>query len=131
MAAFNFHMVVFITMVASMAFCSSATQHTVGDGVGWRIPDNPNLYSEWASRNIITVGDSLLFNFMMDDVAEVSKEDYDQCSLSNPGSSINNSPATISLITAGDHYFISSLEGHCSFHQKLAINVVMAETVGF
>ncbi|KAJ0716546.1 putative Phytocyanin domain, cupredoxin [Helianthus annuus] len=127
MGAFNFNIVVFMAMVVSMAFCSSATQHIVGDAFGWVIPNNRNLYADWASQRMFTVGDSLVFDFLTGthDVTEVSKDDYDHCHVSNPGSIITTSRATINLTSPGDHYYICSLEGHCMFHQKLAINVVM------
>ncbi|KAJ0716548.1 putative Phytocyanin domain, cupredoxin [Helianthus annuus] len=125
MGAFNFNMVVSMALVASMAFCSSATQHIVGDACGWIIPNNHNFYTDWASQRMFTVGDSLVFDFLTGDVTEVSKDDYDHCHVSNPGSTIKTSPATVNLTSPGDHYYICSLEGHCIFHQKLAINVVM------
>ncbi|KAJ0716555.1 putative Phytocyanin domain, cupredoxin [Helianthus annuus] len=127
MSAFNFNMVVLVAMVASMAFCSSATQHTVGDVSGWVIPSNPNLYTDWVSQRMFIVGDSLVFEFPTGthDVTEVSKDDYDHCHVGNPTSIIKTGPTTINLTSPGDHYYICSLEGHCLFHQKLAINVVM------
>ncbi|KAL8206251.1 hypothetical protein R6Q57_009802 [Mikania cordata] len=126
MAAFNYNMFIFMAMVASIAFCSSATQHTVGDASGWVIPNDSNLYTNWASMKIFTVGDSLVFNFIngTHDVTEVSKDDYDQCHVSNLGSTIKSAPAVIGLTSAGDRYFICSLEGHCAFYQKLVVHVV-------
>lgn len=127
MAAFNFNMVGFTVLLLFMAICYSATavQHIVGDANGWVIPMNRSLYTDWASMNIFTVGDSLVFDFPTGthDVTEVSKDDYDHCHVSNPASTIKTAPVTISLNVAGDHYYICSLEGHCLFGQSLAINV--------
>ncbi|KAK9055096.1 hypothetical protein SSX86_026176 [Deinandra increscens subsp. villosa] len=126
MAPFNLKMVVSIAMVASMVFGSSAIQHTVGDASGWVIPDNPNLYADWTSNKIFTVGDSLVFNFPngTHDVTKVSKDDYVHCHVSNRGSTVRSSPAIFNLNRPGSHFYICSVEGHCAFHQKLAIHVV-------
>ncbi|XP_076939716.1 umecyanin-like [Bidens hawaiensis] len=125
MVAFNFNMVAVILSFMAIRYSATAVQHIVGDANGWVIPMNRSFYTDWASMNIFTIGDSLVFDFPTGthDVAEVSKDDYDHCHVSNPGSTIKTGPATISLTVAGDHYYICSLEGHCLFGQSLAINV--------
>lgn len=127
MGSFYFNMVVLVVVIASMPFRNLATniQHTVGDKSGWSIPTVSNFYNDWASKQIFTVGDTLLFNFNsgFHDVAEVSKEGYEQCHINMTNSIIKDGPATINLTDCGDHYFICSFEGHCGFQMKLAINV--------
>ncbi|KAM0013627.1 putative Phytocyanin domain, cupredoxin [Helianthus debilis subsp. tardiflorus] len=126
MGAFKFNMFVFMAIVASMTFCSSAMEHAVGDDSGWVTPENPNFYADWAAKNTFTVGDTLLFDFYtgLHDVTPVIKEDYDRCSVTVPGATIKTGPATLNLYIPGDHYFISSMDGDCLYNQKLAIHVV-------
>ncbi|XP_031128781.1 stellacyanin-like [Ipomoea triloba] len=117
--------------VASMLHGSSAqTTHVVGDTSGWTIPTNggASTYSAWASRNTFTVGDILVFRFSTGahDVTQVSRAGFDGCNATNPISQNTNGPANITLTTAGQHYYICSVPGHCGIGQKLAINVSAA-----
>lgn len=69
---------------------------------------------------------SAVFNFRAQahDVVEVPKSSYDACSTSNQiGSTLTSTPASVSLTTPGDHYYICGFSGHCSMGQKLAITV--------
>ncbi|KAI3911815.1 hypothetical protein MKX01_038257 [Papaver californicum] len=123
-------MMVLLTVVvaATVLQCATAqTSHVVGDSLGWIIPPSTSVYSTWASKQTFKVGDSLVFNFVsgMHTAAEVSKADYDSCnSAATPiGSLLASSPATIRLATAGNHYYICTVGGHCSAGQKLSITV--------
>nr|GMC84439.1 blue copper protein-like [Ipomoea batatas] len=120
-----------VAAAASMLHGSSAqTTHVVGDTTGWTIPTNggASIYSTWASRNTFTVGDILVFRFSTGahDVTQVSRAGFDGCNATNPISQNTNGPANISLTTAGQHYYICSISGHCGIGQKLAINVSAA-----
>ncbi|XP_038889652.1 blue copper protein-like [Benincasa hispida] len=118
--------VIFLLLVAAALWrCSSAATYTVGDSLGWTVPPNPTIYSDWASTKTFVVGDILVFNFASGrhDVTEVTKSASDSCNGSNPISVENNSPARITLTSAGDHHFICSFPGHCSNGQKLSITV--------
>ncbi|KAL8136853.1 hypothetical protein V2J09_002854 [Rumex salicifolius] len=101
----------------------AATSHTVGDSTGWTIPTSNSLYSTWAGKQTFKVGDTLVFNFQTGShtVAEVSKSAYDACTTSNPISTFSTGPASITLSTAGTHYYICTFPGHCSNGQKLAV----------
>ncbi|OIV99903.1 hypothetical protein TanjilG_26241 [Lupinus angustifolius] len=103
-----------------------AVTYTVGDTIGWTIPNNgASAYVTWASRNNFKVGDVLVFNYQMNahNVEEVTKEKYDSCSSVSPIVTYNNPPVSVTLNKSGPHYFICGFTGHCSAGQKLAINV--------
>lgn len=70
----------------------------------------------------------VVFNFTTSQhtVAKVSKADYDSCNPNNPISIQTNGPATVTLNETGAQYYICTVSTHCSFGQKLAINVSAA-----
>ncbi|KAJ4953048.1 hypothetical protein NE237_029880 [Protea cynaroides] len=109
--------------------------YVVGDSLGWTIPLNGLItYSTWATGKTFMVGDTLWFDFTtgIHDVAEVSKASFEACDGTRTiGSVINTSPARITLSTIGEHYFICSFIGHCSFGQKLAIKVIAASAPSY
>ncbi|KAH6818454.1 hypothetical protein C2S51_002057 [Perilla frutescens var. frutescens] len=122
------NMFVFISLVvAAMLHGSSAqTTHVVGDELGWLVPPGGDAaYRTWAASKTFTVGDVLVFNFTANahDVAEVSKEAFDSCNVTNPISLSTTSPTNITLRSAGEHHFICTITGHCNIGQRLAINV--------
>lgn len=126
MVAFIFKMAMFIVIFASMTFQNSlGIVHKVGDYEGWKVPKDPNFYSDWQSNRTFKVFDSLLFGFVtgLHDVSKVDKEGYDKCQVHDPENIIKEGPALIDLTEAGDYYFICSFEGHCDSNQKLAIHV--------
>lgn len=56
-------------------------------------------------------------------VDEVSKSDYSSCTVGNSITSDNSGATTIPLKTAGTHYFICGVVGHCSGGMKVAVTV--------
>ena len=56
-------------------------------------------------------------------VDEVTSSDYSSCTASNAISTDSTGSTTIPLKTAGGHYFICGIAGHCSGGMKLSINV--------
>ena len=60
-------------------------------------------------------------------VAEVSAADYASCSAANALSNDGGSgTSTVALKTAGKHYFICGVAGHCSSGMKLVVDVKAA-----
>ncbi|KAI0491658.1 hypothetical protein KFK09_025918 [Dendrobium nobile] len=119
-----------MAVVASFAvvfpMICAATSHTVGGSLGWTIPPNSSFYPNWASQNKLAVGDTLVFNFPTGahTVVEVPKSSYDACSTKNQvGPTLSTGPATVTINSAGKHYYICSVTGHCALNQKLAITV--------
>ncbi|XP_057537375.1 blue copper protein-like [Amaranthus tricolor] len=127
MAGKNEAVLLTVTMVIAtlIGICSAAT-YTVGGNTGWTIPSQPNFYSNWASQQTFQVGDALVFNFAAGahTVGQVNKANFDACGTTNTiGQIQTTSPATITLTTAGTHYFICTLPGHCGANQKLSVVV--------
>ena len=56
-------------------------------------------------------------------VDEVSESDYKSCTLGNSISSDSSGTTSIALKTAGSHYFICAIPGHCAGGMKLSVNV--------
>ncbi|VFQ67411.1 unnamed protein product [Cuscuta campestris] len=104
------------------------TTYNVGDNAGWTIPSNgATTYSDWAKNLKFSVGDVLVFKFTTGahTVASVkTKKDYDSCTAGNPLLLESNGPATVTLNSTGEHYFICTL--HCTIGQKLTVNVSSA-----
>ncbi|XP_016462724.2 blue copper protein [Nicotiana tabacum] len=115
-----FVLVLFICCVVP----SLATVYTVGDSAGWAMGVD---YSTWATGKTFNVGDSLVFNYPSGHtVDEVSASDYQSCTAGNAITSDKSGATTISLKTAGTHYFTCGAMGHCSGGMKLAVTVAAA-----
>ncbi|KAK4404164.1 Stellacyanin [Sesamum angolense] len=108
----------------------AAMTFTVGDSLGWLVPPGgPIAYQTWARGKPFMVGDILVFNFTngAHDVVEVTRAEFDSCNVSTTTTNpITISPASITLTSAGEHYYICTFTQHCNFGQKLAINVTAA-----
>ncbi|XP_077224586.1 mavicyanin-like [Tasmannia lanceolata] len=105
----------------------SATVYTVGEANGW----STNVdYSTWTSGKTFSVGDSLDFNYGAGahSVDEVSASDYKSCATGNSITSDSSGTTSITLKTAGTHYFICGVIGHCSLGMKMAVPVGAATT---
>lgn len=56
-------------------------------------------------------------------VDEVSASDYNTCTTGNALTTDSSGASTITLKTAGTHYFICGVVGHCGNGMKLAVTV--------
>ncbi|KAI8548305.1 hypothetical protein RHMOL_Rhmol07G0263900 [Rhododendron molle] len=54
-------------------------------------------------------------------VDEVSESDYNSCTVGKPISTNNSGSTNVSLSTAGTHYYICGVIGHCGSGMKLAV----------
>ncbi|KAF8772642.1 hypothetical protein HU200_005606 [Digitaria exilis] len=100
-------------LIVSCVSTATATKYTVGDSSGWTTTGD---YATWASgKNGAHTVD------------EVSAADYASCSSSNALSSDSTGSTTVTLKTAGKHYFICGVAGHCSSGMKLAVDVAAAK----
>ncbi|CAI0389283.1 unnamed protein product [Linum tenue] len=107
----------------------SPMTYTVGDSFGWNIPTNgAALFQNWAAGKDFMVGDILVFNYTAGahNVAEVTSDAYTACTTTNPISLDSNPPSRITLTTAGEHFYLCAVPGHCSAGQQLSINVTGA-----
>ncbi|KAF9666944.1 hypothetical protein SADUNF_Sadunf16G0281300 [Salix dunnii] len=111
---------------------SSAFQFPVGgDLKGWTVPDNTsskNHYNDWANITRFQIGDSLLFSYdsSKDSVLQVSKEDYDNCTTTNPIATFHDAKTVITFKHSGPYYFISGNKDNCLKNEKLVV-VVLAD----
>ncbi|KAL5722224.1 hypothetical protein ACHQM5_005770 [Ranunculus cassubicifolius] len=118
-----------LVAIALIHSVSAQTTHVVGGSAGWTVPSPATLYSDWASTQTFTVGDSLTFNFASGThaVATVTQAAYDACDGTSPIGAIQmTGPVTIRLTSPGRQYYFCTFQGHCSSGQKLSINVVAA-----
>ncbi|GMJ09048.1 blue-copper-binding protein, BLUE COPPER BINDING PROTEIN, SENESCENCE ASSOCIATED GENE 14 [Hibiscus trionum] len=109
----------------------SPVTYTVGDSSGWTVSSNgASFYQTWANGKNFMIGDILVFNYVtgIHDVLEVSRSSYQQCNASNPILNLTTPPTRVTLRTAGEHYYICSVPGHCTAGQQLAINVSSSST---
>uniref|UniRef100_A0A0E0L9D8 Phytocyanin domain-containing protein n=1 Tax=Oryza punctata TaxID=4537 RepID=A0A0E0L9D8_ORYPU len=112
-------------LLVSCAAVAAATKYTVGDTSGWAMGAD---YTTWASDKKFKIGDTLVFNYAggAHSVDEVSAADYAACTASNALQSDGSGTTTITLKTAGKHYFICGVAGHCSNGMKLLVDVAAA-----
>ncbi|KAG4954801.1 hypothetical protein AAZX31_14G164100 [Glycine max] len=110
-----------LCLALNMVLPTRAATHTVGDTSGWALGAD---YSTWASGLKLKVGDSLVFNYGAGHtVDEVKESDYKSCTTGNSLSTDSSGTTTITLKTAGTHYFICASPGHCDGGMKLAVKV--------
>ncbi|GLU16135.1 hypothetical protein SLE2022_325850 [Rubroshorea leprosula] len=114
-----------VMLALFMAMPTLATVYTVGDTSGWATGVD---YSTWTKGKTFAVGDSLVFNYgaSAHTVDEVSASDYNTCTVGNAISTDQSGATTIPLKTAGTHYFICGVVGHCGNGMKLAVTVAAA-----
>ncbi|KAJ6846533.1 putative blue copper protein [Iris pallida] len=114
--------VLFVFLFAASVGCSSAALHTVGDKQGWTIMGTPN-YTAWSEKKTFHVGDTLLFvyNNTFHNVVEVKKSDYDACTEKSAIATYTTGNDSITIKTAGTHYYLCGFPGHCSIGQKVEI----------
>ncbi|KAJ4909456.1 Cupredoxin superfamily protein [Raphanus sativus] len=110
--------IIFFTVAAP---ASSATH-----SVEWSLGED---YSSLATGKPYAIGDTIVFNYGAGHtVDEVSESDYKSCTLGNSISSDSSGTTSIALKTAGSHYFICAIPGHCTGGMKLSVNVGAASS---
>ncbi|GJT89031.1 zinc finger, CCHC-type containing protein [Tanacetum coccineum] len=100
-------MVVMVVLVVLASFqlqlTVAQTRHIVGDSIGWTIPTNgAGAYTTWAASQ----------TFRGAPLQPISTE--------------TNGPATITLRTAGNHYYICAFGTHCQAGQKVTVKRLLA-----
>ncbi|XP_004288794.1 PREDICTED: early nodulin-like protein 1 [Fragaria vesca subsp. vesca] len=111
-----------VIALAAMLHRTEAEDYTVGDDLGWTIPpDGADTYAEWAAEHtpLVVDEDTITFDFPVgeQDVAFVTKQDFDSCTTTNPLWQ-SSEPARVTLVQEGTFYFIGTLAGHCAKGQK-------------
>ncbi|EOY15920.1 hypothetical protein QUC31_000781 [Theobroma cacao] len=115
-----------VLAMSCMVVPSRQVVFTVGESTGW-IPGVD--YNAWAKGKNFKVGDRLVFNYPSGHtVDEVFENDYNTCTAGNALSTDNSGSTSIPLLTAGPHYFMCGVVGHCGQGMKLAVNVAAEST---
>ncbi|KAK9947543.1 hypothetical protein M0R45_003162 [Rubus argutus] len=119
------NVLVAVIALAAMLHRTEAVDYTVGDDLGWTIPPGgAATYAAWASKHTFVVDvDTITFDFSSgeQDVALVTKEDFDSCTTTNPIWETTD-PAEVGIVQPGTFYFICTFAGHCAKGQKVAVN---------
>ncbi|XP_014502674.1 early nodulin-like protein 3 [Vigna radiata var. radiata] len=93
----------------------------------WRVPaSESDALNQWAERSRFQVGDFLVWKYDggKDSVLQVSREEYVNCSISNPIKVYSDGTTKVKLDRPGPFYFISGAKGHCEKGQKLVVVVL-------
>ncbi|OIW09298.1 hypothetical protein TanjilG_01269 [Lupinus angustifolius] len=107
---------------------ASSKEILIGGKVdAWKIPSSSSDFlNQWAERSRFQVGDRLVWKYEggKDSVLRVGREDYANCSTSNPIKEYNDGNTKVKLDHPGPFYFISGAKGHCEKGQKLIVMVI-------
>ncbi|KAG4931434.1 hypothetical protein AAZX31_17G209600 [Glycine max] len=93
----------------------------------WKVSaSESDSLNQWAEKSRFQVGDYLVWKYDggKDSVLQVSKENYVNCSISNPIKEYNDDTTKVQLEHPGPFYFISGAKGHCEKGQKLVVVVL-------
>ncbi|KAL0911457.1 hypothetical protein M5K25_019600 [Dendrobium thyrsiflorum] len=117
-------LLVLVVVFAGLNLSSAAKIYTVGDSIGWTIQNSPN-YTAWAAGKPFHKGDIVYFKYnkQFHNVEEVTKADYNSCKNGSPLATYSTGNDSITIKTAGHHYFICGVPGHCQIGQKVDIFV--------
>ncbi|KAL6293332.1 hypothetical protein ACE6H2_001474 [Prunus campanulata] len=117
---------VLVLVIAAAVFTlhgTEAAQYTVGDELGWTIPPGgAATYASWAANHSLVDSDILTFNFAFgeQDLASVTKEDFDACNTADP-LVVFPEPGKYVFSREGMFYFTCTFAGHCAKGQKIAL----------
>ncbi|GLJ32737.1 hypothetical protein SUGI_0659070 [Cryptomeria japonica] len=120
-----------IFMVMGFTFMNmmgcSVEQHVVGDDRGW---DPASDFKGWASRKIFHVGDNLYIRLDLSPcptpcILELkSREEFENCDVSNPIKLYDGGLDEVPLIEVGDRYFTSGNAEDCQCGMKVHMYVL-------
>ncbi|XP_021817742.1 mavicyanin-like [Prunus avium] len=123
MGAKSMNMILAIAVAVFMLHGTDAAEYTVGDDLGWTIPPGgAATYASWAAEHSLVVNDTLAFNFAVgeQDVALVTKEDFDACNTSEP-LFVFQKTGGYRFLKEGTFYVTCTFAGHCAKGQKIAL----------
>ncbi|KAJ6820587.1 putative mavicyanin isoform X1 [Iris pallida] len=119
----------FFFLFAARFGSSSAAVYTVGDKQGWTTMGTPN-YTAWAEEVLPCRRHSVfLYNNTFHNVVEVKKSDYDACTVKSAIETHATGKDSITIKTAGTHYYLCGFPGHCAIGQKVAIAASAGKSV--
>ncbi|XP_047317150.1 early nodulin-like protein 1 [Impatiens glandulifera] len=130
MGGTKIHLALSIIVFSLLIGNGSTYEFKVGGSVGWTVPadSNPVDYKHWAEKNRFQIGDTLLFTYggSNDSVLYVTKEDYDNCTTSNPIDTFTNGYSVFKFQHSGHYYFISGNKDNCLKNEKIEV-IVLAD----
>ncbi|KAG6554627.1 hypothetical protein Mapa_003645 [Marchantia paleacea] len=106
---------------------TEAATHIVGgaSGPGWTFQATDlTFYDTWASKGTFAVGDVLVFNYNSTEhnVLEVTAGDLSACTVpANAIATNNTSNGSLTISTAGTHYYICGFPLHCVNGMKMTL----------
>ncbi|XP_019152394.1 PREDICTED: blue copper protein-like [Ipomoea nil] len=111
-------------LILGLASPSLATEHVVGDLLGWNLLVD---FNAWASARVFKVGDTLRFNYLplVHNVVRLPNEASLLNCITDTKLFIDGSGSTsFALNQIGDFYFCSSLFTDCLLNLKMKVSVV-------
>ncbi|KAL2333291.1 hypothetical protein Fmac_014504 [Flemingia macrophylla] len=105
-----------------LPFTAMAKEFVVGDDHGWTQGFD---YSAWAADKTFQVGDTLVFNYLVQahNVLQVNGTSFQSCSIYPVIDGWSTGNDHVVLTTPGRKWYICGIFGHCNAGQKLAITV--------
>ncbi|KAM3265765.1 stellacyanin-like [Capsicum annuum] len=121
--AFIKRITMFLSFITIMAAFTKAAVYEVGDSKGW-IVGNVD-YSQWASSKNFQVIDILIFKYnkKYHNVMQVSRQEYDSCTVTDPIVTFNTGNDSITLPASGDYYYLCGIPGRCQIGQKFHVHI--------
>ncbi|XP_062010877.1 umecyanin-like [Rosa rugosa] len=116
-------LLVAVIALAAMLHRTEADDHEYE--LVWAIPSGgAGTYAAWSAEHTFEINvDSITFEFSSgeQDLALVTKEDFDSCTTTNPIWETTD-PVGVGIVQPGTFYFICTFAGHCAKGQKVATN---------
>ncbi|XP_024163167.1 umecyanin-like [Rosa chinensis] len=115
------NVLVAVIALAAMLHTTEAEEYELA----WSIPSGgAGTYEAWAAEHTFEISvDSITFEFPAgeQDLALVTKEDFDSCTTTHPILETTK-PVNVGIVQPGTFYFICTFAGHCEKGQKIAAN---------
>nr|XP_027072101.1 early nodulin-16-like [Coffea arabica] len=89
-------------ILPSLLIQSFGLEYIVGDSF-WSIPTTNDFYTNWSSSHFFQTGDTLCFDFDsgLHNVMEMSRREYESCSVDNPFKVFWDGLASVALMEEG------------------------------
>ncbi|XP_055814634.1 mavicyanin-like [Solanum dulcamara] len=86
----------------------------------------------YTTAAVYEVGDSQVFNYnnKYHNVMQVSRQEYESCTITDPIATFNTGKDSITLPSSGDYYYVCGIPGHCQIGQKFHIHIVGTNSQG-
>ncbi|CAN6458681.1 unnamed protein product [Victoria cruziana] len=116
-----------VTIFLFLSFSEALQFQVGGRNSSWSVPTSTSqTLNQWAEHTRFQLGDVLVwkFNPLKDSVLQVTFDDYQKCSSSNPNAKHTDGNTTVTLDRSGPFYFISGVQENCQKGEKLIVVVL-------